>query len=234
MPDELIKYKLTFPVKKEIVNGETVLKKETQIRVKDDYLTFSIGQVRSRTPSVMYFKFYGFYHKGTSPIIEYTSPRWVISPEYTLKYDTFNIKEILDNVSSTILTELGVTSLSPTDLDHYYMELYTIGVDSENPLYMNHIMLAEGDNVDYHQPNDKKADVKIGFHQNYYINLYDNSDTYLQIIRPNREEMTSTTITPSKTTILVPHLPNESSWDNPMNVFYEFMYQTEQRIGIEK
>lgn len=231
---ELIKYKLTFPISRTDVNGETVIKKGSQIRVKDENLTFSIGNIRSRTPSVVYFKFYAFYFKGNTPIIEYTSPRWVITPEYTLKYDTFNIKEILDNVSSTILQELGVTRLTPEDIDYCYFELYTIGINSENPLYMNHIMLAEGDKTEYHQPNEAKNDVKIGFFQNYSINLYDNSDTYLQIIRPNREEMTSTTLKPSKNTVLIPHLPNESTWDNPINVFYEFMYQTEQIIGAEK
>lgn len=217
---ELIKYKLTFP--------------ETQIRVSDEELTFSIGKIRSRTPSVVYFKFYGYFYRGTSPIIEYTSPRWVISTNYTLKYHTFNIKEILDNASQELLNELGVSKLTVSDLDHYFIELYTIGIDSENPLYMNRLMLAEGDNVDYHKPNDEKIDVKLGFHQNYSLNLYDKTDIYLQIIRPHREDMTSTTITPSKVTILAPHLPNESSWDNPDSLLYEYMYQTEQRIGIEK
>lgn len=246
MTDEIIKYKLTFPVQKVDIadsypypfikeeDGKAVILNPAQIRVSDDELTFSIGQIRSRTPSVMYFKFYGYFYRGSTPIIEYTSPRWVITSEYTLKYDTFNIKEILDATPQPVLDELGVSKLTVEDLDHYYFELFTLGVSSENPLYMNHIMLAEGTKTEYHQPNDAKQDVKIGFKNINSVNLYDTTDTFLQIIRPYKEPMTSSSLGTSRVTILVPHLPNESEWDNTDNIFYEYMYQTEQRIWIEK
>ena len=246
MTDEIIKYKMVFPVEKvpiaEVypyppvrIDGEmATIPKPAQIRVSDNELTFSIGQVRSRTPSVMYFKFYAYYYRGTDPIIEYTSPRWVITSEYTLKSHTFNIKEILDATPQQVLNNFGITKLTPEDIDHYYFEIYTLGVNSENPLYMNHIQLNEGEYKEYHQPNDAITDVKVGYNKSYSLNLYDTTDTYLQIIRPNQEDLTTTQLLPSQKTILVPHLPNESSWDNPDNIFYEYMYQTEQRIGSEK
>ena len=246
MADEIITYKMVFPVEKvpvsEVypyppvrIDGEVAtIPKPAQIRVSDKELTFSIGQVRSRTPSVMYFKFYGYYYRGTDPIIEYTSPRWVITSEYTLKSHTFNIAELCESIPQSVLNGFDVTKLTVEDIDHYYIELYTVGINSENPLYMNHIQLNEGQYKDYHQPNDSILDVKIGYNNTYSLNLYDSSDTYLQIIRPNREDLSTSTLTPSQRTILVPHLPNESEWDNPANIFYEFMYQTEQRIGSEK
>ena len=76
--------------------------------------------------------------------------------------------------------------------------------------------------------------VKIGFNQNHYVNLYDMSETFLQIIRPNHEDLTTEELTKSQMTILAPHLPNESEFDDPLKLFYEFMYMTEQRIGVEK
>ena len=66
MADEIITYKMVFPVEKvpvsEVypyspvrIDGEVAtIPKPAQIRVSDKELTFSIGQVRSRTPSVMY------------------------------------------------------------------------------------------------------------------------------------------------------------------------------------
>jgi len=202
---ELIKYKLTF--------------KRTQIRVNEDTLTFSIGQIKSRTMSVVYFKFKGYDLRNTL-ISEYTSNRWVITSAYSLKYDTF-----------TIPLNTGYTV---EDIDTCVIEMYLIGIDSENPLYFNKIQLNEGEYKEYNKPNDAKNNVAVGFHTNKYVNLYDTSENFLQVIRPNGEAFTTETLTPSKTTILAPHLPNESTFDTPTAIFYEYMYMTEQVIGVEK
>lgn len=202
---ELIKYKLTFP--------------QQQIRVYDNTLTFSIGNMRSRTPCVVYFKFYAFdLYKNI--IAEYTSPRWVVLPEYNRYVETFDLTFINDKDSG--------------DMDSYQIELYTVGVTSENPLYFNRIQLNSGEDKPYHQPNDAIIDVPIGFLNNSYINLYDESDTFLQIIRPYHEELTTSTLKPAQVTVLAPHLPFETEFDNPVKIFYEYMYQIEQRIGVEK
>lgn len=201
----LSKYKLTFPV--------------TQIRTSNNQLTFSIGKIKSRTPSVIYFKFYGYdLHKTL--ITEYTSNRWVITSEYTKQYETFELD-----------FEEGYES---GDLDTYQIELYLIGIDSENPLYFNHLQLNIGEDKEYHVPNESLQNIAIGFNNTSYVNLYDNSDTFLQIIRPQHEGFSTIQLTPSQCTILVPHLPNESEFDNPVALFYEYMYQTEQIIGVEK
>lgn len=217
---ELIKYKLIFPVKDGEINP-------AQIRIgKESKLTFSINKIKSRaSPVVVYFKFYGYDFHGTL-ICEYTSPRWVVSTEYKLKYTTFEVpyNQIPDSDNY----------YDGTDLDHYYMELYLIGVDSENPLYFNNIQLNEGELLDYHQPNDLMENIQIGFNNNYYANLYDLTENYLQIIRPYKDDLTTKNLGKSQLTILVPHLPEESTFDDPINIFHEFMNMTEQRIGVEK
>lgn len=216
---EYIKYKLTFPVKDGEINP-------AQIRVTDSKLTFSIGHIKTRlNPAVIYFIFYGFdYHK--TKICEYTSDRMVVSTEYTQKHVTFDIP-FFQKPNST-------KYYNTSDLDNYCFDIILIGVDSENPLYLNHIQLEEGDFTEYHKPNEEINNVKIGFNRNSYVNLYDMSETYLQVIRPNHEDITSEQLTKSQMTILAPHLPNESVHDDPLKVFYEFMYMTEQRIGVEK
>lgn len=202
---ELIKYKLTF--------------RETQIRVSDDEITFTIGQIKSRSMSVVYFKFYA-YDLRKNLIAEYTNERWVITTEYTEKTKTFTIP-----LSA---------SYEPQDIDSVVIELYTIGIDSENPLYFNRVMLNSGGYLDYHQPNEAIKDIEVGFKTNKYVNLYDSSDGFLQIIRPYGESFSTEKLTPSQTTILVPHLDNETSFDNPTSIFYEYMYMVEQVIGVEK
>lgn len=233
----LIKYKLTFPVTKVDISevypyppiaeegDKMVIPAPQQIRVNDDDLTFSIGHIKTRNqPAVIYFKFYGFdYHKTL--IAEYTSDRMVVTTEYQQLYKTFQVPY-----------EGTPTPTSHySDLDHFYIELYMIGVDSENPLYFNHVQLNQGDKLlDYHKPNDAIQNVTVGFHNNKYINLYDESEVFLQIIRPNGEDITTEKLTKSQMTIIAPHLPSESTFDDPVNLFYEFMYMTEQRIGVEK
>lgn len=198
---DITRYKITFPM--------------TQIRVNEEQLTFSIGKIKSRTPSVVFFKFYGYDYRNNL-IEEHTSNEWIITDNYSLKYETWTLTP------------------NPVEIDHYNIELYTIGIDSENPLYFNRLQLNEGEYKEYHQPNDAITDVKIGFKTTSYANLYDSSETYLQIIRPNHEDFTTNELTKAQVTILAPHLENETSWDNPIALFYEYMYQTEQKIGVEK
>ena len=234
---EIIKYRIVFPVQKvepaesypyPLVkiddDGKAIIPAPTQIRVTDDDLTFSIGNIKTRRkPCVIYFKFYGYdYHKTL--IAEHTSERMVVTTEYSQRYETFKVP----------YKEIDGSTKHYTDLDHYYIELYALGVDSENPLYFNHLQLNEGELKEYHKPNDTKENISIGFHNNSYVNLYDLSETYLQVIRPNHDDITTEQITKSQMTILAPHLPDESSFDDPVSLFYEYMYMTEQRIGVEK
>lgn len=205
MSNELIKYKITFA--------------ESQIRTSEENLTFTIGKIKSRTPSVVYFKFYG-YDLRNNLITEHTSKRWVITSHYTNKSETFNA-----------ITD---TTKKIEDLDHIKIEIYLLGITSENPLYLNHIQLNTGLEKPYHIPNEAIQHINLGFHKNSYLNLYDTTDNFLQIIRPSHESFSTDKLTPSQCTILAPHLAKESEFDNPVALLYEYMYQTEQIIGVEK
>lgn len=233
---ELIKYKLTFPVQKVDIaevypyppikeeGDKMIIPAPYQIRVNDDDLTFSIGNIKTRnSPAVIYFKFYGFdYHKNL--IAEYTSDRMVVTTEYQQLAQTFTVP--YEGTPSP--------TAAYSDLDHFYIEIFMFGVDSENPIYFNHLQLNQGELLDYHKPNDMKPNVSVGFYRNSSINLYDDSEIFLQVIRPNKEDITTESLTKSQMTILAPHLPYESTFDDPVNLFYEFMCMTEQRIGVEK
>ena len=109
-----------------------------------------------------------------------------------------------------------------------------IKVDSENPLYMSQLMLTDKEFTEYHEPSEIIQDIEVGFANNTYVNLYSDDTQYLQIIRPNTEPMSTTAILPSQITVLAPHIENESSFDNPVALLYEFMYQNEQTIGVDK
>ena len=202
---EFSKYKLTFP--------------KTQIRMTDDDLTFTIGNIKSRQPSVIYFKWYAYDIHGTL-ISEYTSGKLVVGTEYAMVQENFTPTYLEDNTME--------------DVDSYSMELYLLNITSENPLWFNKLQLNFGEFKEYHQPNDLILDIQVGFNKNSYINLYDTTDNFLQIIRPNHEDLSTTELTKSKYTILAPHLPNESEFDSVSNIFYEYMYMTEQKIGVEK
>jgi len=237
----ITKYKVTFPVQKvdvaesypyplirEDYDGKAVIPAPAQIRIPSTQttLTFAINKVKCRlAPAVIYFKWYGLdYHKNV--IAEYTSERMVVTTEYTVKQDTFDIPYKVNPDTNK--------NYDSGDLDQYYFELYMLGVTSENPIYFNNLQLNEDEYKEYHKPNDEKNNVLVGFERNTYINLYDESEIFLQVIRPNREDIRTETLTKAQMTILAPHLPNESVFDDPLNLFYEFMYMTEQRIGVEK
>lgn len=202
-----IEYKLTF--------------KEAPIQLNEDELTFSIGKIKCRTVAVVYFKFYAYSVRGLQ-IVEYTSPRWVITEQYVQKSSTFTVSDYL------------AENYDIEDLNTYKIEMYLININSENPLYFNHLQLNEGELKDYHQPNEAITDVSIGFKNNSYVNLYSNDETFLQVIRPRHEAFSTTELSSSQMTILAPHIEHENNFDDPLSLFYEFMYQTEQIIGVEK
>ena len=204
----ITKYVLTFP--------------RTEIRIDENLLTFSIGKIKSRMPSVLYFKFNGYDLRGNL-ITEYTSNRWAITTEYSRQATTFELTfNTINNIQQTV-----------ADLDTFEIQLYLLGVDSENPLYFNELQLNKGEDTEYHQPNSAVKDVPIGFNHNNYANLY-SGDNYLQIIRPYKDDITSNQLLRSQKTIIAPHLPNESEFDNAVALLYEYMYQKEQIIGVEK
>ena len=178
-------------------------------------LVFIINQIKSRLTSVLYFKCH-FYDRHNTIIYTYVSPRWVIDTEYKTRKRTFSIsndvyKEVID----------------------VQIELIAIGNSSENPLHFTECMFAEDDGINvYHMPNEVIKETNIGFLKSRYVNLYDRNGNYVQIIRPTGQDFTTKTLTKSTCTVLAPHLSNEGDIDDDVNVFMEFINQSEQRIDV--
>ena len=179
----------------------------------DNTLTFSIGNIKSRLPSVLYFTLRLYEMDKTTIAEEYVSNRFIVNTEYGSIVDTFEISYV-DEVA--------------------YMELslISIGTSSENPLYFNQVMLNEGEYDGYHSTDEQIKNMNIGFNKSGYVNLYDAKDNYLQVIRPLRDKISLKKFYASECTVLCPHLSDESSVDDPVNLYLEFINQREQKIDV--
>lgn len=178
-------------------------------------LVFLINNIKSRLTSVLYFRVY-FYNPNNTLLYTYTSPRWVIDTEYKMRKKSFSISDdVLNHVSKV------------------QIELIAIGNSSENPLYFNECMFCEDDgDYTYHEPSEVIKETHIGLLNSRYIKLYNGDGDYLQIIRPTGQDFTTKNITKSTCTVLAPHLSSEAEIDDDVNVFMEFINQTEQRIDV--
>ena len=185
----------------------------TPVLFDSNELTFSINHIKSRLTSVLYFRF-KCYNQSKTLIHTYTSPRWVIDTVYKRRSRTFTIPQ--DIVDSTYYTQI---------------ELVAVGIDSENPLYFTECMLNEGDDIGYHTPKEH-LELSVGFKNSRYVNLYNSDGTFLQVIRPQGDGITTNKLNKSTCTVLAPHFSNESNVDDPINIFLEFINQTEQRIDV--
>ena len=185
-----------------------------QLIFNDNTLTFSINNIKSRLGSVLYFRFI-CYDKNQSELYTYTSPRWYIDTEYSRRYKTFEIPSEI--IADTYFTRI---------------ELVTIGVTSENPLYFSECMLNEGEDIGvYHKPHEQ-VQMEVGMFNSRYVNLYDINGNFLQVIRPNGDKISTDKLYKSTCTVLAPHFYEESDIDDPINIFLEFIHQREQRIDV--
>lgn len=180
----------------------------------NNQLTFSIDKMKSRVPSVVYFILH-LWDKDNTELPSYTSPRWIIDNTYSTYYETFEIDEQL--VDWAIW---------------YQIELVLINVTSENPLYLNGLMFNEGEYMDYHEPSELITEKEVGFINSSYANLYSRDGYYLQVIRPTRTKIFTNKLSASPCTVLAPHFDDENDVDHPINIFMEFINQTEQRIDV--
>lgn len=207
---------------------------KTQILFEKNDLTFSIGNIRSRRPSVLYFHLHCYdidgdliKVDGNGNIIDktsgayanghtvYTSDRWVIGTVYEHRQSPIEIsKEIIEN---TVYTQI---------------EIVTMGIDSENPLYFNRVMLQEDEYKEYHQPSEVETSLLVGFNNNTYANLFKSDGDYLQIIRPKKEPIHTNYIDKGELTILAPHFDDDVDFDDDVAVFIEAMNQREQTIDV--
>ena len=195
-------YKIKFP--------------KIQVNFTKPQLFFLINNIKSRRGSVLYFKLY-CYNKSNEVIYTYTSPRWVITDSYLTKSRMFEISDdIYEKVFST------------------QIELIAINNSSENPLYFTECMFSEydGDDAKYHKPNEALDRFEVGMVNSRYVNLYDRDGNFMQVIRPDGKNIFTDTISASTCTVLAPHLYQESDIDDPVDVFLEFINQTEQVIDV--
>ena len=202
-----IQYHLKFPV--------------TQVLFTKNQLSFTINHIKSRLPSVVYFKLHCYdtqldeNKKPSHEIYTYTSPRWVIGTVYETRTHTFELTD-------TVLENTAYTQI----------ELVTMGIDSENPLYFSEVMFQEGEFTYYHNPSEQIIGSIIGFHNNPYANLYTDDGEYLQVIRPNGEALHTDKLDKAQYTILAPHFEDDSDFDDDIAVFIEAMNQREQTIDV--
>lgn len=179
-----------------------------------DILTFSINHIKSRHPSIVEFRLH-CYDMSDEEIAVYTSPRLVITTEYTHQEHEFNVESnIRDNTVYTMV------------------EMITYGIDNDNPLYFSEIMLNEGSYDGYHTPSEEVTSARIDFMNNSYVNLYDRDANYLQVIRPNKESFNTDVLNGAEVTILAPHFDDDNSFDDDVSVFIEALNQTNQTINV--
>ena len=184
-----------------------------EINFDENQLTVSIEYMKSRGPSSVYFILHFYDIDGNEK--HYTSPRWVVDNTYSTYHHTFDVSDELLSFTHS-----------------YQLELRLINITSENPLYLTGIMLNTGEYEGYHTPNEVIREKVIKFNKSRYTNLYNDEGNYLQVIRPYGDDISTIMLNKSRCTVLAPHLFDESDVDNPINLFLEYLNQTEQRIDV--
>lgn len=223
-----LEYHLIFPV--------------TQTSLINNILTVSVDNIMSRVPTVVYFMIHCL-DRDKDIITTYTTERWAIGSEWEGNNSSVVIGEASSNLESLLiihdqnqgkLIDWKLTQDVQRYTSYLQLEMVILGVTSENPLYFNKIMLKEGEYNGYHSPKELTPEFSVSFINNNYALFLDDDNSYLQVIRPNKNGMTTKVITAADVTVLAPHLTTEPSVDDPINVLYEFMDQREQEIGMEK
>ena len=214
----------------------------TQTYLLRDVLTVSVENMKSRLPTIVYFMIHCL-DKDKDVITTYTTERWSIGTEWEGNHDSITIGEDFSNFESLLmicdenqgtLVDWTLSQDVQRDTSYIQLEMVILGVTSENPLYFNKVMLKEGEYDGYHTPKELVSEFPVSFVNNTYALFMDDSDGYLQVIRPNKNSLTTKRLTASEVTVIAPHLTTESSFDDPINILYEFMDQREQEIGMEK
>lgn len=192
-----------------------------QKNITKEIVVFSIGNIKSRTPSVGYFILHCYDVHGDEILVNnapvYTSNRFVITSSYREYLQEFELEE--DVLHDTF---------------KFQFELVFIGVTSENPVFFNRVMFEEAPHTVYHKPEEAYDKAAVRFMNNNYVELFKQDGTSLQVIRPNRDDFNTDYITKSEATILAPHLPNEPVTDTADKLMMEYINQTEQSISYKR
>lgn len=194
-------------------------------RVSNQFNTensFTINYMKSRTPSIYYFKVHCYHLNGSEILKEsdafYVSQRMLVDATWNSYSQTFKFTEAELNTIKEI-----------------QIELRFILVDDDNPVYFTECMLLNREfEGEWFETDKKDTEAEIGFVNNRYANLYTtNEDDYLQIIRPTSTAFTTNKLSKSECSVLCPHLVGETEWDKPINLYMEFINQTEQTTNIK-
>lgn len=189
-------------------------------------LTFSINHLRSRRPSIIYFILHLYDMSNNEILID-------DNPVFVSERSVVGTKFDLENADYVYTFSIPQSALDSAVYNQ--VEIRTIGVDSENPLYFSELMLQEGTEYNgYHVPQelDKMNSHTIELPSNLYANLYDKDGNYLQVIRPNKEQFNTNTLNKAQYTILAPHFESDEDVDSHIAVFLEAMNQREQKIDV--
>ena len=187
----------------------------------DNIITFSIGNMKSERISVVYYVLHCYDLQDNEILLNNASlhigERWIVDKTYSSYYDT---------------TELPVDYLH--NIHKIQIELVMIGVNDNNPLRFNQVMLTNKEyDEQYHEPDEALQEATIGFSQTRFVNLFTNkSENYLQVIKPEGSAITSLKLPKSELTVIAPHLEHEAEIDNPTNLLMEFFNQYEQETTI--
>lgn len=227
---------------------------KTEKQFTSDYLCFTINHIKSRVPSVLFFIFHCFNMQDEEIYLnngEVAISDNVLSDNYTQISEEPQVAYVSPRKAiGTVFSEDGMdyTQLFeiPTVLReataYTQLEIVTMGIGSENPLYFNELQLQEATSLDeednpfaktgYHDPSELVRNHSVELPNGNYANLYTSEGDYLQVIRPNREAFSTLQLDKAQYTILAPHFADEKDIDNHVAVFLEAMNQTEQTIDV--
>ena len=198
-----------------------LLFRKFQKNILDGNVVFSIGNIKSRTPSVGLIKLHCYDMHDEEILVNnkpvYVGERFVITTKYRERIEEFTIDE--DILHQTF---------------NFQFELIVNGISSEHPVYFNHVMFEEAPHTEYHKTEEAFDEATIDFENNNFAELYNVMGGSLQVIRPLKTSFTTHYITASKKTILAPHIENEPATDLPSKLMMEYINQTEQHIDIRK
>ena len=183
-----------------------------EVCFSEELLTFSFENIKSRYPSVVYWRLY-CYDLNKELITSYTSSRAIVTSEWQS-------------------IALPIRIQHDNHVAYIRIRLLFDGLDNNNPCYFNGLMFEEGEHDGYHRPNEVVKSTPINFKDNKYVNMYNLSDTYLQIIRPNKDKIHTDKIDASECTVLAPHFSDDDDFDDDVSVFFEFANQREQTIDV--
>ena len=103
--------------------------------------------------------------------------------------------------------------------------------------YIKNLMYYDSDVLLSHEVDTSRAyaeQVEILFDKTYYANIYnEDSDCGLCIIRPNQNKIGLRHIYANDETVFVPYMKRHNEWDDPSQIFLEYINSKQQIIDID-